>query len=123
MTLDISTALPAVKADVDRLERIFINLLLNAQKYSSPDTPIRVQAQHLGAEIVIAVSDQGQGVDADALPHLFELFYRAAKGRKAEGLGLGLYITRKLVKAHGGCIQVESEVGKGSTFTFTLPVA
>ena len=73
--------------------------------------------------MVVTVSDQGRGIAPEDIPHLFERFYRAPEARKAEGIGLGLYITRMLVEAHGGRIWVESEVGKGSTFSFTLPVA
>ncbi|MGI5836537.1 MAG: sensor histidine kinase, partial [Chloroflexota bacterium] len=67
--------------------------------------------------------DKGIGIAPDELPHLFERFYRIKGTRKAEGLGLGLYITQMLVEAHGGKIWVESEPGKGSTFSFTLPIA
>jgi len=121
ITVEIPTGLPAVLADPARLERIFINLLLNAQKYSAPDTPIHISAHQQGTEVVVSVRDQGQGIPAEDQPHLFELFYRAPTGRKAEGIGLGLYITSKLVEAHGGQLRVESELGKGSTFSFTLP--
>ena len=121
--LEIPAELPAVNADPDRLERILMNLLLNAQKYSASPAPIVISAHQQAAEIVVSVRDQGSGIPAEAQPHLFELFYRAESGRKADGLGLGLYITKMLVEAHQGRIRVESEVGKGSTFTFTLPVA
>lgn len=75
-------------------------------------------------KVEISVTDLGRGIPADDLPYLFQRYYRTAEGRRAEeGIGLGLYITRLLVEAQGGCIRVESEVGKGSTFYFTLPVA
>ena len=121
--LEIPPDLPPVLADPNRLERIFLNLLQNAQKYSDASSPIRVHAQQQGAEIIIAVADQGRGIARADISHLFELFYRVEQGRKAEGIGLGLYITWKLVVAHGGRIWVESELGKGSTFFFSLPVA
>jgi signal transduction histidine kinase len=70
--------------------------------------------------VEVSVTDQGRGIDPEDLPHLFQRFYRA-KGTTAEGIGLGLYITKQLIEAHGGRIWVESEVGKGSTFYFTLP--
>ncbi len=107
----------------DRLERILTNLLSNALKYSDPGTPVWMQAQPLDGEVRIAVKDQGRGIAPEHVPHLFEKFYRADSSRKAEGIGLGLYITRLMVEAHGGRIWVESEVGKGSTFSFTLPIA
>jgi len=122
MVAEIPADLPPVIADPAQLERIFMNLLSNAQKYSAPETPIRIHARRQDHTVVISVSDQGQGIPADDLPHIFERFYRAERGRKAEGIGLGLYITKALVEAHGGRIWVESEVGKGSTFSFTLPI-
>ncbi|MHB9106045.1 MAG: sensor histidine kinase [Armatimonadota bacterium] len=134
LIVDVPTDLGPVTADEARLERILANLLTNAQKYSSPMTPIRLHARDLGTEIAVSIADQGQGIPPDDLPHLFDRFYRAKGERRAEGLGLGLYITRLLVEAHavpspdgkttvGGRIWVESEVGKGSTFSFTLPMA
>jgi len=110
-----------VLADDARLERILMNLLTNAQKYSEPDTPIRVRVQPTGAMVTISITDEGRGIQPDDIPQLFDRFYRAKGERRAEGIGLGLYITKLLVEAHGGRIWVESELGKGSTFTFTLP--
>jgi len=121
--LEIPSDLPPVSADPDRLERIYINLLSNALKYSPPETEVLVGAQRTNGDIVASVSDRGIGIDPEDLPHIFERFYRTKGPRKAEGLGLGLYITKMLVEAHGGHIWVESEPGKGSTFRFTLPVA
>ena len=73
--------------------------------------------------VQVSVTDQGIGIAAKDLPHIFDRFFRVERMRKAEGTGLGLYITKRLVEAHGGHIRVESEEGKGSTFSFTLPVA
>jgi len=115
--------LTPVLVDDARLERILTNLLSNAQKYSAPDTPIDIRAVQTGMKVTISIHNQGKGIQPDELPHLFERFYRAKSSRQAEGAGLGLYITKLLVEAHGGHIHVESEVGKGSTFSFTLPVA
>ncbi|MHB9131247.1 MAG: PAS domain S-box protein [Armatimonadota bacterium] len=121
--LELQADLPSVCADYARLERILVNLLSNALKYSDPDTPVRLGAWRQDSAVVIAVSDQGRGIAPEDLPYLFERFYRARKTeRKAEGMGLGLYITRVLVEAHGGQVWVESESGKGSTFYFTLPI-
>ena len=121
LIMEIPPLLPAVMADPDRLERILLNLLLNAQKYSDPPTPVTLSALQQGGEVVLSIRDRGRGIPAEALPHLFELFYRAEKGRDAHGLGLGLYTTKKLVEAHGGHIEMESVIGVGSTVTFTLP--
>jgi len=121
--LDVPADLPPVAADPNRLERILINLLSNALKYSAPGTPVSVHARRMNGTVQMAVVDQGRGIPPEDLPHLFERFYRVKGARKTEGIGLGLYITRILVEAHGGRITVESEMGKGSTFTFSLPVA
>ena len=115
--------LPPVCADYARLERILVNLLSNALKYSDPGTPVQVNARAQDGAVVIAITDQGRGIPPEVIPHLFERFYRAPEERKGEGIGLGLFITKVLVEAHGGRIWVESEVGKGSSFYFTLPVA
>lgn len=120
--LDLPSDLPPVPADYNRLERILTNLLTNALKYSDPGTPVLVRARQMDDHIEVSMTDQGHGIDPEDLPHLFDRFFRA-KGTKAEGIGLGLYITKQLVEAHGGHIWVVSEVGIGSTFYFTLPVA
>jgi PAS domain S-box-containing protein len=122
VSMEIPPDLPSARVDYSRLERIVLNLLTNAFKYSAPETPVHLKASRQGDEIVVTVSDQGRGIDPQDLPHLFERFYRVDNERKAEGIGLGLYITKLLVEAHGGRIWVESEVGKGSTFAFTLPI-
>lgn len=121
--LTIPADFPAVQADPDQLERILVNLLTNALKYAADTTPIQLTARVQGAEAVIAVSDQGAGITAEAQAHLFERFYQVRQTRCGGGLGLGLYITRMLVEAHGGRIWVESTPGLGSTFSFTLPLA
>ncbi len=121
--VEIPEDLPPIWADPDRLERVLTNLLSNALKYSDPSTSVLVTAEGLPGEVKVSVSDQGIGISPEDLPHIFERYYRAKGARKAEGLGLGLYITRMLVEAMGGRIWAESQVGKGSTFSFTLPVA
>jgi len=121
--VDMTPSLPAVDVDESHLERILINLLSNAQKYSAPETPIRIHAREAGEMIAFSITDHGQGIHPEDLPHIFERFYRVKSERRAEGIGLGLYITRLLVEAHCRCIRVESEAEIGSTFTFTLPIA
>jgi len=121
--VDLPDDLPPVSADYNRLERIFTNLLTNAMKYSDPATPVLIRARRVDGFVQVSVTDQGRGIAPKDLPHLFERFFRTEAGRTAEGIGLGLYITRMLVEAHGGGIWVESELDKGSTFYFTLPVA
>jgi two-component system sensor histidine kinase BaeS len=90
---------------------VLVNLLSNALKYSPREAPVTVWG----------VTDRGSGISSEDLPHIFDRFYRAEKTSQTEGLGLGLAITRMLVRAHGGKIEVESRVGEGSTFTVWLP--
>lgn len=120
--IEIPETLPTLPVDSDRLERILTNLISNAQKYSDAATPILLQVQLLPAAIQFTVQDQGQGIAPRDIPHIFEKFYRASSSRKAESIGLGLYVTKLMVEAHGGRIWVTSELGNGSTFTFTLPI-
>ena len=113
-----------VRADPERLERILMNLLSNAFKYSPPDTPITVRIEQQGGEVITAVSDRGAGIPAEELPRLFQQYYRTTATRaRPESLGLGLHICRGFVEAPGGRIWVDSELGKGSTFYFSLPCA
>jgi PAS domain S-box-containing protein len=122
VTVEVPPDLPVILADPDRLDRILINLLTNALKYSPPNAPVVVRTEPADGMVTIAVIDHGSGISPDELLHLFERFYRVRERRTIEGIGLGLYIVKMLVEAHGGTIRVESEVGKGSTFSFTLPI-
>ena len=122
--LEVPEGLPPVSADPNRLERVLVNLLSNALKYSPPGTPVTVSFQRRDGEVVTSVTDRGPGIPPEEIPNLFQRYYRGAAARDRDGgLGLGLYIARTLVEAHGGRIWVESEPGKGSTFSFSLPVA
>ena len=108
--------------DRDRVAQIFANLLLNAIKYSPDGGDILVRIEDQGEQARVSIRDQGIGIATEALPRLFDRFYRieGASGA-APGLGLGLHVTRALVEAHGGRIQATSSVGQGSTLSFTLP--
>ncbi|MDO8671041.1 MAG: PAS domain S-box protein [Dehalococcoidia bacterium] len=121
--VEISPDSPRVLADPDRLERILTNLLTNALKFSAFDTEVLLKAEKKGREVRFSVIDQGLGIMPEDLHLMFERFYQPVTGRKTEGLGLGLYITKMLVEAHGGSISVESRPGRGSVFSFTLPLA
>ncbi len=109
--------------DADRLGQVLDNLLGNALKYSASGSQVTLQVTTAGDAARVRVIDQGEGIAAESLPHLFERFFRGEQRESSGGLGLGLYITRMLIEAHGGEIWAESEPGKGSTFTFTLPLA
>ena len=113
--------LPRVSADPARLQRIVVNLLSNALKYSAPGTPVTISMVLRDGEVVTSVEDRGSGIQPQDLPHIFERYYRPRTSQG--GVGLGLYITKQLVQAHGGRIWVESVPGEGSTFSFGLPVA
>lgn len=122
IVVDTPDDLPPVSADLDRLARIVGNLVSNAVKYSPPGSLVGVSAALDGPFVAVTVRDQGQGINSIDLPHLFERYYRSNTAGK-EGLGLGLYIVKELVEAHGGKVWVQSEPGKGSAFSFSLPVA
>ncbi|MFN8634812.1 MAG: GAF domain-containing protein [Chloroflexota bacterium] len=110
--------------DRDRVEQVVQNLLLNAIKYSPDGGPVQVRVDDDGEELRITVTDQGIGIEPEILPQLFGRFYRSpsARERRLPGLGLGLYVTRSLVEAHGGRIWAESGGrGQGSRFVVALP--
>jgi two-component system phosphate regulon sensor histidine kinase PhoR len=117
--------LPRVRGDARRLSEILQNLLDNAVQYTPEGGQITVRASAEAPWVRIAVADTGIGIPSDQLQRIFERFYRvdAARSREAGGTGLGLSIARHLAEAHGGRIEVQSEVGRGSTFTLILPVA
>ncbi|HOQ99494.1 MAG TPA: PAS domain-containing protein [Anaerolineae bacterium] len=120
----IPATLPPVSADPARLERILTNLWSNALKYSAPGTPVTVSARQEGREVITSVADRGPGIAPEDLPGLFQRYFRtAAAEERRKGVGLGLYITRRLVEAHDGRIWAESTVGVGSVFSFSLPIA
>ncbi len=110
-----------VWGDPEALRHVFANLVENAVKYSPPDTPISLRVERDEHAARIHVVDRGFGISADALPHVFERF-RQSGHSSSGGVGLGLYIVRTLVQAHGGRIEVSSEVGVGSDFVVILPV-
>jgi PAS domain S-box-containing protein len=114
--------LPMVWVDAGSLERILANLMTNAFKYSSPGSPVQVAAEVVDDEVRISVTDHGKGIALEDQPYLFERFFRTSDAGQKRGVGLGLYITRILVEAHGGQVWVESAPGKGSAFTFSIPL-
>jgi signal transduction histidine kinase len=114
-----------LEVDPARIEQVLGNLLSNAAKYSTLDSPIGLTIERRGAAVEVAVSNAGPGIAPDEVPRLFERFYRTRGAQAGErpGVGLGLYITKGLVEAHGGRIWVESAPGETTTFWFTLPIA
>ncbi|MBM3132314.1 MAG: PAS domain S-box protein [Chloroflexi bacterium] len=125
LEVDIPPGLPTLYVDEVRLGEVIINLVANAVAYSEEGTRIALRARRVGDEVVVSVTDQGVGIPKEYQEKIFDRFYRleTTAGRKRGGSGLGLSISKGIVEAHGGRIWVESEVGKGSTFSFALPVA
>ncbi|MGI5834984.1 MAG: GAF domain-containing protein [Chloroflexota bacterium] len=122
--LSIPPELPLAEADPLRIEQVLRNLLDNSIKYSPDGGEIELAAQVVDNKLLVSVRDQGIGIASDQQEKIFERFQRAAEANdgRIQGVGLGLAICRRLVEAHGGTIWVESELGKGSTFFFTLPI-
>jgi heavy metal sensor kinase len=116
---------PRVLGDEGWVRHMLVNLLDNALRYTPSGGTVSVCIEEVGNTVVIAVKDTGPGIAPEHLPHLFERFYRTEKARDREsgGFGLGLAIVKEIAEAHGGTVRVESEVGKGSVFTVTLPAA
>jgi len=116
----VPVGLPDVFIDGSQIERVLANLVLNAIRYTKQGE-IRIDAERRGSYLAISVSDTGAGIPQEYLPHIFDKFVQVP-GAATGGAGLGLAISRLIVEGHGGQISVQSEMGQGSTFTFTLPV-
>jgi len=125
LSQQIEPGLPLIEVEPDRIRQILVNLLTNAHEYSPPGASIEVTARVVGADVEIAVTDNGPGIPESQLDHVFERFTRGDAGltQRVGGTGLGLAISKSLVELHGGTIAVESTPGVGSTFSFRLPVA
>ncbi len=124
LSISASNDVPETMADPRRMEQVLHNLIMNAIKYSSEGSSVAIRVEKRGSLIQVAVKDQGIGIPAEHLDHVFERFYRVegTLSRQTGGSGLGLSICRGLVEAHGGRIWAESQAGKGSTFVFTIPI-
>ncbi|MBE3558563.1 MAG: hybrid sensor histidine kinase/response regulator [Ktedonobacteraceae bacterium] len=126
VVLELTNEPVMVEIDMNRITQVILNLLSNAQKYSPRGAPIIVTLKRSGQEGIIAVSDRGVGIPQEMLPYIFDRFFRVpdveVQTGSSVGLGLGLYIARKIVERHGGSIEVESVPGQGSTFTVRLPL-
>jgi len=119
---DIPVALPEIEADGERVRQVMVNLLSNAVKFSNGGGSVTVKGEVNCGELLVQVTDHGIGIPKEAMPHLFERFYRAPDSMARGGAGLGLYISEQIIEAHGGRIWAESKVGQGSTFSFSLPL-
>jgi signal transduction histidine kinase len=123
LRFDLPEALPPIEADMHKLHRVLANLLANAVRHTPAGGRVTVGATLQAGETEVTVSDSGEGIAPEDLPHVFERFYRGDKSRSRAGggAGLGLAIARGLVQAHGGEIAVQSRYGHGATFTVRLP--
>ena len=126
LNLDLSSDLPQIQADEDRINQVLINLIGNALQYTPTGGMVTVTAEKHPSELWVTITDTGIGISAKHLPHLFTRFYRVDKSRSRAGggSGIGLTITKHLIEAHGGRIWVESDgIDRGTTFNLALPVA
>jgi signal transduction histidine kinase len=114
-----------VRADREKVEQILVNLMTNAIKFTEPNGEITLECERRGAVVAVSIRDTGRGIPADKLSAIFEPFVQVARsaGAPSEGVGLGLAISRELSRSMGGDLVAESVIGKGSTFTLTLPAA
>ena len=122
--LELQWAMPDIVGDRARIEQVLMNIMTNAMKYTPEGGEINVSCFSVGDHATVSISDSGVGIPEEDIPHVFDRFYRVDKARSREsgGTGLGLSIANDIVTLHGGEIRLESEVGKGSTFTVILPI-
>jgi PAS domain S-box-containing protein len=122
LTENVATDLPEMGIDAERIRQVIINLVGNAIKFSDPGSKVDINVTLQPNELLFQVSDHGIGISEQSMKHLFERFYRAEGETVRGGTGLGLYISKQIIDAHGGRIWAESKFGEGSTFSFTLPL-
>ena len=126
--LDLARDLPKVSIDIDRINQVIYNLLNNAIRYIEAGCMITVSTQVVTVQgrpyVQVQIADTGSGIAPEDLQHIFQYFYRSEKSRsrKSGGSGIGLALARQFVRSHGGRIWADSEVGRGTTFTFILPI-
>ena len=123
LILDLPSSLPLIRADEGRLRQIVLNLITNASKFTPEGGKIILRAWQRDTKLVVECQDTGSGIAKEDQGRLFDAYHRVESDRERfSGLGLGLALCKKLVELHGGRIWVESEDGKGSTFSFSLPL-
>ncbi len=121
---ELSSELVMPEIDKDAISQVLLNLLSNAEKYSEDSKYIRVEVRKDSNSALISVTDHGVGISKEELKKIFDKFYRTptSKAKETRGSGLGLTLAKHIIEAHGGTIEVESEVGKGSNFTIRIPL-
>ncbi len=122
ITTDLTENLPTVNVDRERIRQVMTNLIHNAVKFSPQGSEVTISIRQEGSSVSVSIADNGIGIAGKDLPHVFERFYKADRSRSGGGTGLGLAIAKHIVQAHGGKISARSEEGKGSVFSFTLPL-
>lgn len=123
ISLHIQSNLPAVRADLNRMRKVLVNLIENAIKYSPAHEPISITSELRGRYVITSITDRGGGIDDSEKTLIFRKFYRGRCHRNSiQGTGMGLAIAKAIVEAHGGSLTVANRNGQGSTFSFTLPV-
>lgn len=122
LEVDLPSALPRVSIDARRIGQVISNLLGNAFKFTPESGTIKVTVRQRENSIIVSVSDTGAGIPPEDLSKVFDRFWQVQRTGSTGGSGLGLSIAKAIVEAHGGSIWVESHLGKGSSFSFTLPV-
>lgn len=122
LSSELKAKLPIMKIDKDRMRQTIINLVHNAIKFNRPGGSVTVTTKSNENSAVVSIADTGVGIAKEDLPHVFERFYKADRARSSGGSGLGLAIAKHTIQAHGGAIWAQSEEGKGSTFSFSLPL-
>ncbi len=121
LLVDFPADFPIILADETRIEQVLSNLISNAIKYA-PKGEIRISGQVRPEQVIVTVNDEGPGIDPRDMPHIFDRFYRADTAvRKTKGAGLGLFLARAIVEAHGGRIWVDPQPGSGARICFSLP--
>jgi signal transduction histidine kinase len=125
LTATIDPGVPAVYADVIHLRRVLDNLLGNALKFTPEGGRISIGLHHQGGDVILIVADNGIGIPAEHLDKIFQRFYQVdgSSKRRYGGVGLGLALVKEIVESHDGAVSVTSEVGQGTTFRISLPVA
>ena len=119
---DFPAEFPEITADEERIGQVISNLISNAVKYSPAGTPVEILGRAAADQVTVMVADRGYGIEAEDAPHVFERFYRGpSAAKRTKGAGLGLYLAKAVVEAHGGRIWIESQPGKGTRVSFTLP--
>jgi two-component system phosphate regulon sensor histidine kinase PhoR len=122
ITHTLPPRLPLLQADAPRIEQALVNLLQNALNFTPSGGSVTLSAAPEGDHILVRVQDTGIGIAPEDLPHIFERFYKADRARSSSGTGLGLAIAKHLIERHGGRIWAESQLGQGTTVSFTLPL-